>query len=1079
MALIHITDGQSDRILDVIGADDVISNEHEKSLKNSFETFNFNTFTDKRYSQHLTKKNRVIIEDEDPGRYIEFVIFEAIKNSLGGQIEVFTTASYLELQYAKIIRPHKTEALSAESHAREAIIGTEWQVGEIDYKGVRTINYDDYTNPYVVLRKISNTFDLELNFRVKVRGGRVIGRYVDLIERIGTWSGREVEFGNDLINIKRTEKTDKLVTALLGIGPEQYDDENGEGSGEDNTHRLEVYVEDQDALERWGRGGTHIVDIYEPETTDQNMSIERLESLTRAELKKRINTLVEYECEVVDLEHVPGMENKQIRFGDTLKIKDTKFNPPLYLEARVHSQKRDIKVKGNKEIVLGDFIEYTENEVRAAWLRLQKEIRKRVSFHDLREYTFDKFEIIRRDETVFEDGKTFAELIGKDAKDHAEFVAFDAERNAKEFAEEKASDTLEHAKAYAVAKEIYEEQMQIISNDISERAPIEYVDGQLRIVEDELDNFNIEIEKKADKSIVYTIEEVDNRLLNKVSVTQYTADMDDVVSSLESYGTRIGQNEEAIGLKADRTELNTVESTLKDQIANVQVQADEIGFWVTEIEAEVDGIEIGGRNYVSSHIKNWTRTSGAKVEVKNDGSFYITNPSNGTWGRVYSPNITVNPGEWVTASVDVIKTSKRSSLNIRDNTESSKTVKSANTSSKDGERVSISWQNTSNKERTVSMWLNVYGNWSENDGTQVLHVNKIKLEKGNRATDWTPAPEDIDATIDDLDGRVSAAHGEIEVLAGEVALRASKSELDSVEGRLSEAESEINVMAGQIELKADSKIVDDQGEKITSVEIVLDALEEEIRLKADKVEIEGFLTAEDLRVDGDIEFGGKLRGASGSFEGSIMHVDQSDSGNLRPKAVQIEDGELRLGTVRRVGDKYVFNESMKIHEHVIKSKGINTMGSDDYLWIGTDPVPFYGSGIQFIKADTSDGQRYEMEIFLNGRARHVFMDDGTKIGGSIEIDDEILGMSPIDSPQILLSTLIPDVILEAGKEHEIMLEERFAKAIESLAVFPSREVVIRKAGDRFYVKSSEDMTVDFMVYGHRVTYGGTYWQVMN
>ncbi len=59
------------------------------------------------------------------------------------------------------------------------------------------------------------------------------------------------------------------------------------------------------------------------------------------------------------------------RFGDTVKIKDTTFNPPLYLEARVHTQERSIKRKGKKTVELGDFIEFTEEEVNAIWKTLQ------------------------------------------------------------------------------------------------------------------------------------------------------------------------------------------------------------------------------------------------------------------------------------------------------------------------------------------------------------------------------------------------------------------------------------------------------------------------------------------------------------------------------------------------------------------------------------------------------------------------------------------------------------------------------------------------------------------------------------
>src|SRR5690625_3223635 len=111
---------------------------------------------------------------------------------------------------------------------------------------------------------------------------------------------------------------------------------------------------------------------------------------TRTALDKRINTQVGYETTVVDLEEVPGMSNKKIRFGDTLQIKDTEFNPPLYLEARVYEMTRSLKHKAKKDIKLGDYIEYTEEEVSAVFNQLRNEIRRKVSMAQVREYAEPK-----------------------------------------------------------------------------------------------------------------------------------------------------------------------------------------------------------------------------------------------------------------------------------------------------------------------------------------------------------------------------------------------------------------------------------------------------------------------------------------------------------------------------------------------------------------------------------------------------------------------------------------------------------------------------------------------------------------
>src|SRR5699024_10515112 len=86
-----------------------------------------------------------------------------------------------------------------------------------------------------------NEFELELRFRIETDGRRVTGRFIDLLEQVGEWRGREITFGKDLESIERTSEGE-IVTKLICLGPE---DENG--------NRLKIEVSDDDALRRWGR----------------------------------------------------------------------------------------------------------------------------------------------------------------------------------------------------------------------------------------------------------------------------------------------------------------------------------------------------------------------------------------------------------------------------------------------------------------------------------------------------------------------------------------------------------------------------------------------------------------------------------------------------------------------------------------------------------------------------------------------------------------------------------------------------------------------------------------------------------
>jgi len=383
--IVHITDGKNDTIQSMITAKNFISNNHRKSLKDNLEIYDFEVLGEQAYDEYLVKGNRVLIPSEDDGQLIEFVIDDVHdgRGANGKTIEVFTYASYLDLKKARIIDAETHVAHTATLLANKAVEGTDFEVGFVDSDREITVGFDDYTDPYTMLKRIALEFELELNFRAEHSGNKVVKRYVDLVDRVGVWRGREVTFGKDLQEIKRIESGD-IYTALLGLGPEKED-----GS------REEVFVEDIDALNRWGRPDSngnpqHLVGVYEPTSDREDMTTTQLRQYTRTELNKRINSTVTYEVAFLDLEHILGHENKKLRFGDTIRIKDTLYDPPLYVEARIHEQDRDVITQARKEVVLGDFVEYTEDEAKAMFTLLKNQLKLRVSVNQLKEYAEPK-----------------------------------------------------------------------------------------------------------------------------------------------------------------------------------------------------------------------------------------------------------------------------------------------------------------------------------------------------------------------------------------------------------------------------------------------------------------------------------------------------------------------------------------------------------------------------------------------------------------------------------------------------------------------------------------------------------------
>lgn len=361
MALIHILDKQSDKIIGTLNLGEYTDDEKVTSSenKNAFD------FTALKKFDLLQKRNRLLLQDKD-GFFSEFLIVYAEQNSRNQKF-IQSNATFTDLQKAKIIEPQTLQGATADTATTKALEGTEWRKGKVDYNGIRTLKIEEYTNPYNLLKIIASEFGLDLRFRVAVEGNKIV-RYVDLTLPDDEFDGKEVVFGKDLIGLRRIEDAQNIVTALLVLGPEQEDGK-----------RLTVLVEDNDALQRWGRNGQHLIEVYEPQISAEEVAIERLRALGQNALQKRIDAIVTYECQAAILEHIPGKEHEKVRLDRTIRIKDEGYTPPLYLEAKVLEVKEQPSTGKILDFKLGNYKEYSKADLEAQIAGLKKQLNDKLS----------------------------------------------------------------------------------------------------------------------------------------------------------------------------------------------------------------------------------------------------------------------------------------------------------------------------------------------------------------------------------------------------------------------------------------------------------------------------------------------------------------------------------------------------------------------------------------------------------------------------------------------------------------------------------------------------------------------------
>lgn len=180
-------------------------------------------------------------------------------------------------------------------------------------------------------------------------------------------------------------------------------------------------------------------------------------------------------------------------------------------------------------------------------------------------------------------------------------------------------------------------------------------------------------------------------------------------------------------------------------------------------QSKVDGLEVGGRNLLkhSSMIgeklvcDNYVGCNNCDTKEYTNEGFHIITPTEGNAnnGIAFSfDNFTIlgiNGGDTITFSCDIKGTSDSHapfiSIHISDNNWYGSDVIQKNTSVS----ISSSWQRVSVTITTPTglsknhMWLAIHGNYQSD-----LYARNFKLEKGNKATDWMPAPEDYLPQVD-------------------------------------------------------------------------------------------------------------------------------------------------------------------------------------------------------------------------------------------------------------------------------------------------------------------------------------------
>ena len=294
----------------------------------------------------------------------------------------------------------------------------------------------------------------------------------------------------------------------------------------------------------------------------------------------------------------------------------------------------------------------------------------------------------------------------------------------------------------------------------------------------------------------------------------------------------------------------------------------DVGTMVTEANANaaaakdsVDNLQIGGRNLIKKSNVEY-KSSEYKIVTYKPTSYLVA-------GETYTLSLCVTPAENVTKLIPYVSGAYTPLVTLVPNGTSKQIISGTFTASYSDGRTP--------EDNAAYGNIDIFRLPNNGTVTGETTIHWIKVEKGNKPTDWTPAPEDvnnkIDSTADDLELSIASQSASITNDVHGIVLNALEDyvEKDEYNTYKSSTKSQLEVLSNQIEMNFTST-----NSSIETVDGKVDTKFEEltkyIRFSTDGIEIGKDENSLKLKLDNDMIQFTKNGTPIGWWDGNDFHT---------------------------------------------------------------------------------------------------------------------------------------------------------------------------------------------------------------